>query len=128
TLEKGLAANIDQPAAELIRNLRAKPGDLLTFSEDEKGLLAFFVALSLTRVPSFRAPMQEVHSQIAQLTLDRLAEQDPTIREGVQKWGVKAEAKEWASLEPMVTIAKQVAQSLLQKNWQFSVPASDLEL
>ncbi len=128
TLEKAFATNIDQPVAELIRRLRPHPGKLVEFSEEEKGLLAFFIAISLTRVPSFREPMRALHSQIAQISLDRLAEQDPKIREGIEKWGVTAEAKDWVSLTPMVTIAQQVAQSLLQKNWQFSVPGHDLLL
>lgn len=128
TLEKAFATHIDQPAAELIRDLRPRPAEVIEFSQDEKSLLAVFIAISLTRIPSFREPMLKFHSRMAQMELDRLAEQDPKVKEGVEKWGVTAEAKEWVTLTPMVMIAQQIAQSLLQKNWQFSVPEGDVQL
>jgi len=128
TIEKGFAQTVDQPAAEIIRGINARPGQIVSFTGDEKGLLAFFIGTSLTRVPSFREPMLRLHSNIAQMTLECLAETDEYVRQGMERWGVKASAKDWAALRPMVSIGRQVGESILQKHWQFSVPPKGIFL
>jgi hypothetical protein len=128
TIEKGLAHTVDQPAAEIIRRIDARPGQMVRFTGDEKGLLAFFIGISLTRVPSFREPMLRFHSNIAQMTLESLAETDEYVRQGMERWGVKASAKDWATLRPMVAVGRQIGESILQKQWQFSIPPEGISL
>ena len=122
TLEMALAKSIDDVAPRIIRTLDAKPGSVVTLSEEHRGVLAFFLGFSLTRVPSFRAPIREIYTWIAQRQLDVVAKRDPELKEFVDTHGVTAEAKPWVSLQAMVQTAQQIGHSALQKNWQFFVP------
>ena len=116
TLEHNLATNIDTKAAELLGGLDHRAAQL-SFNEDQRGLLAFFIALSLTRVPSFRDGIRNLYSQIAQYAAEAIG---PRLWTGPGPMPrVKAEAKEWVTLEHMIEGARQIANSLVAKNWQF---------
>jgi hypothetical protein len=116
TLEKNLAKSIDSKAAELLADLNHEAPEL-TISEEQRGLLAFFIALSLTRVPSFRDGLRNLYTQIAQYTAELVG---PELWSGPGPMPpVKAEAKEWVTLEHMIEGAQQIANSLVAKNWQF---------
>jgi hypothetical protein len=84
--------------------------------------LAFFLGVSLTRVPSFREPIRELHTRIAQRALNSVTKRDPKLAKFVEEYGVTAEAKAWVSLRPMIQMAEMIARSALAKYWQFFVP------
>lgn len=128
SLESALARTIDNEIPTILSRIDIAPGAAVSLDEDSRNALAFFLGLSLARVPSFRDGIDAMYSQLAQITLDHLAEQDPAIADGVSKYGVKAEAKPWVSLEPMIKIAEAVARSAFDKNWQFFVPPKDVSL
>lgn len=122
TVESRLANTIDRITPSVIRSLDAKPGSIVSLSEADRGALGFFLGISLTRVPSFRGPIRELHTRIAQRTLESLADHNPKVRALVDEHGVTAEAKPWVSLRPMVQAASIISRSAIQKNWQFFVP------
>jgi hypothetical protein len=116
-LEVALAQSIDTRAAELIASLDPGAKREFVFTEEEESVLALFIGLSLTRVPSFRAGIQDFYSQIAQYAAEIVG---PQLWEGdAPPPKIKAEAKEWVSLEHMIESAKDIATSLMPKQWQF---------
>ncbi|OBS34001.1 DUF4238 domain-containing protein [Pseudomonas syringae] len=126
SLEKALATTIDNDLPRIIQNLQVKPGHALNLSSDEKGKIAYFVGLSLTRVPSFREGINQIYSWAAQMALDSVAEEDQYISDLINKYGLTAEAKNWVSLRPMLQTAKSIGESILLKNWQFFVAAEKI--
>lgn len=128
TLETAFAKSVDRLAPEVIRSLDAKPGSVAYLSAEHRGALAFFIGISLTRVPSFREPVRELHTRIAQRAFDSVMERDARLRDVVDTYGVTAEAKPWVSLHPMPQLARMISQSALQKNWQFFVPPEGVML
>lgn len=128
SLEKTLATTIDNQIPVILQGLKPEVGRSLALSEEDKGALAFFVGLSLTRVPSFRDGINDLHSSIAQVVLSREMDKDSKLAEVVEKFQVKAIAKPWVSLEPMVQLARAVATSALQKQWQFYLAPPEVAL
>lgn len=128
TLETGLATTIDNQIPRILEAVAPKVGRPLNLSEKDKNLVAFFVALSLTRVPSFRDGINTLHTQVANIALLHQADADPELAELVEKYNVKAEAKPWVSLRPMVQLAEVIAASALRKNWQFFIPPPSVPL
>lgn len=97
--------------------------------DSDKAKLAFFIGLSLTRVPSFRDGMNDFYSNIAGVALSQALKETPEMAEMAERLGgVKAVAKPWASMKAMIVVAEQVAQSALRKNWQFYVPPKTVPL
>lgn len=125
SVEEALGKTVDNSAPRIINRISAQPGDRVTLSKDERAEMAFFVALSLTRVPSFRDGIDEMHEHLGEILLSRVAEQDPDIARGVEKYGARAMAKPQGSLEPMLSTARDIAHSLIPKAWQFFVPPPD---
>jgi len=128
TLEKGLARTIDNVAPEIIRSIVARPGRNANLSAKDKGTLAFFLGLLMTRVPSFREPIKDLHSRIAQQALEQLLENDQDVPQPIREGGIQAEAKSWVSLRPMIQMGKVIGESALRKYWQFYVPPKDFSL
>jgi hypothetical protein len=128
TVEKTFAKTVDNVAPAIIRSINTEPGAVGSLSSEDQGLLAFFVGISLTRVPSFREPIREIHSQIAQQALMAVAQKDPDVAAVVEKYRVEAEAKPLASLHAMVQVAQAIGNSALQKYWQFFVPPKGITL
>ena len=128
TIETGLANTIDNQIPLNLKAITPKVGSRINLSGDEKGALAFFVGLSLTRVPSFRDGMNDFHSQVAQIALSHQMDKDSELAEAVETYGIKAEAKPWVSLRPMIQLAEAIAESALQKNWQFFVAPPSVPL
>ena len=128
TLETGLATTIDNQIPLILQAIVPRVGSKVDLSADEKGALAFFLGLSLTRVPSFRDGMNAFHTQVAQIALSHQMDKDAALAEAVEKYGIKAEAKPWVSLRPMVQLADAVATSALEKNWQFFVAPPSVPL
>lgn len=128
SLEKAFAETIDNEIPSIIRAIDCNSDSCAQISEEDQGRLAFFIGLSLTRVPNFREGVKDLHSKIAQLALYDTAKEDPLLSEFIEKYGLKAEAKEWVSLMPMIQVAQEVALSALQKNWQFFMPPKNISL
>ncbi len=122
SLEKIFAETLDNFIPTIIRNLEPTHGSVLKLSPEDKGVLAYFFGLSLTRVPSFRAGVNNFYTKIARATLEVVAKNDPVIAEGLEKYGVNVKAKEWVSLRPMLEIAYRISESCLNKEWQFFIP------
>lgn len=66
TLETIFAQTLDNEVPKIIQGIEAKPNTKVTFSDENLGVLAYFIGLSFTRVPSFRDGINEIHTQIAQ--------------------------------------------------------------
>jgi hypothetical protein len=129
SLEKMLGQALDNVIPEIIRSIDTKAGSPVQISEENQGTLAFFIGLSMTRVPNFREGTRDFYSKIAQLLLNEAAKKDDSVREFIEKYGpVKAEAKEWVSLEPMINVASEIGKSILEKHWQFFIPPKNLSL
>jgi hypothetical protein len=119
SLEAALAKTIDNEIPIILRSLLPTPGRIVHLDDRERTSIAFFLGLSLTRVPSFRDGINAMHSRIAQISLDHLAEREPDVAKIVEQYGAKAEAKQWVSLRPMIEMANAISTSALTKNWQF---------
>lgn len=128
TVETTLAQTIDNEIPELLARINPVIGRSVALSEQDKGALAFFVGLSLTRVPSFRDGINAMYSQVAQIGLSYQLDRDPELNEFAEKHGLKAEAKPWVSLRPMIEMAKSIASSVLANHWQFFIPPSAVPL
>ncbi|HKV97278.1 MAG TPA: DUF4238 domain-containing protein [Gammaproteobacteria bacterium] len=116
-LEVGLAQTIDNRAAELVSSLDASDKNEFHLTDDNQAIMAIFVGLSLTRVPSFRDGINDFYTQIAQYMTEAIA---PKLWKGEgPPPEVRAKAKEWVSLEHMIQGAQQIANSLMEKQWQF---------
>ena len=96
---------------------------------EEFGNLAYFIGLSLARVPSFRNPISEILKKMVETTANNMLyrgefpEPPPVLKEYFESGGeLKAEIKPWASLEPMLQISEMLAQSIIKKKWTFYTP------
>lgn len=128
TLEIELARTIDNEIPPLIQAIRAIPGAPVALSPDDRGRLAFFLGISLTRVPSFREGINDFHSRLANIVLHQVASDDVSLDAMLKKYGVRAEAKPWVSLEAMVQCAHAIALSATEKRFQFFVPPPGVPL
>lgn len=125
TLENLLGKTIDNEAPEIIRGISPQVGRITRLRNEDLETLAFFVGLSMTRVPSFRDGIDESYSKIAQRTFHLVAPHVPNKLEGLN---VSVTAKKWVSLKPMIDAAQGIADSALTKSWQFFVPPKDVPL
>ncbi len=129
TFEIHMANTVDNIIPKILSSFVPRIGECIELSGDDKGALAFFVGLSLTRVLSFRDGINDMYTQIAKIGLSHQFEADPELKSFAEKYGgVTASAKEWVSLRPMVEMAYSIATSALAKNWQFFVPPLDVPL
>ena len=128
TVETTLAQTIDNEIPQLLRRIVLRTGHRVAMTEEDKGALAFFVGLSLTRVPSFRDGIDAMYSQIAQISLSYQLDKDPKLSAFAENYGIRAEAKSWVSLRPMIEMAQVIAATALRKNWQFFVPPASVPL
>lgn len=122
SVETTLAQTIDNEIPQLLRRIVLRVGHSVAMTEEDKGALALFVGLSLTRVPSFRDGINAMYSKIAQIGLSYEIDKDPKLATLAENYGIRAEAKSWVSLRPMIEMAQVIAASALKKNWQFFVP------
>lgn len=128
SIETALAHTIDNRIPVILKGIQPKPSGTVIVSEEDRVALAFFLGLSLTRVPSFRDGINDMYSHIAQFGLAQVASENSMYAEVIDKYGVQAMAKPWVSLRPMIEMAKAIADSALGKNWQFFLPPSDVPL
>jgi hypothetical protein len=128
TVETNLANTIDNEIPQILRRISPQVGRHVELSEHDRGALAFFVGLSMTRVPSFRDGINAMHTRIAEIGLSHVLEADGELKAFAEKYGVTASAKPWVSLGPMVEIAQAIAAAALEKSWQFFVPPTGVPL
>lgn len=110
-----------------ITNIHSKP--YASISEEEKGQFAFYISLMLTRGPSFRAAINELHGKMVKLTLEELynsgslqdmpASLQALVDEKDIENIITANIYSSVSLQPMVESAQQIAHSMLTKRWIF---------
>lgn len=122
-LEKKLGT-LEGKVAPLLKTLGTDHAQLVvTLTAHDRELLALFIGLSFTRVQSFREPVEELHKWAAERTLDHLIDNDllpPPPKELEGKLDqLQVQVQPFISLPIMIAQAEQVAQSLLQKDWQF---------
>jgi hypothetical protein len=129
---------IEDKALRVIRHINVSTiGEKVVLSAEEHSTLSFFVALLLTRVPSFRDVMEDMHKRLVEMFL--APEVGRSHREGTmpqiieelynkrQPYGqIKVEIKPQVSLKPMIELASIGAQVLLTKLWVFVRPATDM--
>ena len=130
-LEDGLQ-KIDKVAIEIIRNL-SKSRQL---SSDDKGCLALYIGLLLTRGPSYRDGIHEFHRHSVQMILQnefeagRLPEPPPILKkyivDGDLTSVIKTEILPHVSLQFVIDSAKMIGQSLCGKKWDiYCIESSD---
>ncbi|MES3707346.1 DUF4238 domain-containing protein [Pseudomonas putida] len=122
SVEKALAKTVDSDLPALIHRIQATPGRSVMLAPEDREKLAFFIALGLTRVPSFRNGINGIFSWAAQLALSEVANSDELLSKFVSQYKISAQAKDWVSLRPMIQMANIISNSLLHKNWQFIYP------
>jgi hypothetical protein len=137
TLEDAFQA-IEDKALRIIRCLKvSRTGEKIVLSSEEQSTLSFFVALLLTRVPSFRDGIEDMHRRLVEMLLTPEVERShregmmPQIIEELYNQGqlydqIKIEIKPQVSLKPMIELARIGAQALLTKLWAFVLPAPDM--
>lgn len=124
TIEKLLAQTIDNDIPPLIKSIQPTPGRPIAITPEDKEKLAFFIALGLTRVPSFRNGINDIFTWAAQFSLSEVANRENELSELTERYRISVKAKDWVSLRPMIEMAEIIGHSLLKKNWQFYI-ASD---
>jgi len=123
TLEDGFG-NIETAAIDIIRNLYRRK---TAITGEEKGTLACYVALLLTRGPAFREGCNQVYKYAAENMLQKLYESgklpEPpeTLKEHMKNnkitSAVKAEVLTQVSIQHMLSTAKQFSEFLCNKKW-----------
>lgn len=121
SFERALATTIDNAVPPILQRLTPSIGRVLQITEDERNIIAFFIGLSMTRVPSVRQGIQDIHTRIGNIAMSYEAEKDSLLHKLFEDGVLRVEAKSWVSLEPMIRMAEQIALSILKKNWQFYV-------
>jgi len=122
TLEDGFQT-IETTVIEIIRNLSTSQ----KLPSHDKGCLAFYIALLLTRGPSFRDGIHEFHKHVAEITLQkeyksgRLPEPPAILKERIIDNDitsvVNAEILPHVSLQYMFDSANTISHSLCNKKW-----------
>ncbi|MBJ6724942.1 DUF4238 domain-containing protein [Geomesophilobacter sediminis] len=94
---------------------------------EQQGHLAFFLALLLTRGPSFRDAVNDLHGWWVQHSLQQLYHSGelptapPPLHKLIEDQGInnviKTHIYSYASLEPLVKMAEDIALTMLKKGW-----------
>jgi hypothetical protein len=121
-LEDGFQT-IETPAIEIIRNLSTSQ----KLSLDDKSCLAFYIGLLLTRGPSFRDGVHEIHKHSAEIMLQkeyesgRLPEPPEILKKHIVNNDITSVVKTvilpHVSLQYMFDSANSIGQSLCNKKW-----------
>ena len=124
-IEQSLA-DVENLVIPIIRGIKGHAGQIVEIPGQEKGFLAFFIGISLTRVPSLREPLKKLREEMAKRVFNHLKDsgempEPPDILKGKT---LEVVVKNWSTLEPMITMADAISQSLLNKYWEFFLPAA----
>jgi len=133
-LEDAFSKYVEDPGIRAIDSIPHKTTQGFSLTGENKGILAFFVAMLVTRGPGFRDGVEEFHKKIvekvgAPIIHKSIAEGNcpDIIRKEIEQKGVwnvlQVEIKKWISLEPMIELANEGSNLLLAKQWTFLRPA-----
>ncbi len=128
-LEDGFQT-VERPAIEIIRNIPTSR----RLSSEDKGCLAFYLGLLLTRGPSFRDGIHELHKHTAEIVLQKLYEsgklpEPPAILKKDMVNNditsvIKTQILPHVSLKYMLDSAIDIGNSLCNKRWDVYYVAS----
>lgn len=122
-IEKVLA-QLEDKAIKIIRNIEAYGNNQIEFDDENRNILAFFIALSLTRVPAFRNGINKVHERIASKALNILCKKKLIDQNFIDQNKVQIKVNNCASLSAMVRVAELIFNTILGKYWQFFIPSA----
>ena len=133
-LEDAFSKYVEDPGIRAIDSIPRKANQSFYLSGENKGTLAFFIAMLATRGPGFRVGVEEFHKKIvekvgAPIIHKSIAEGDcpEILKKEIEKNGVwnvlQVEIKNWISLKPMIELAKDGGNLFLTKQWTFLRPA-----
>lgn len=125
---------IEKEFIENIRLILRNSHKKVNLDSEQRSLLAFFVAVSLTRVPSFREPAKYLYELMAQDTLKNqidIQKIQGSLPSAIEKlWKedkIKITVHEWITLKHMIQSALTISNSMLSKTWQFFKPDGNSE-
>ncbi|MEE3080392.1 MAG: DUF4238 domain-containing protein [Bdellovibrionota bacterium] len=115
---------LESKVAPVIKNLDLNTEDYIKITGESKGLLALMIGLSMTRVPSFRDGIEDLHKKSVETILHNnyLNLKGPNgedFSEFMDKYKIGVEIEKWVSLEPMIKVAQMIGESILSKTWMF---------
>lgn len=133
-LEDAFSKYVEDPGIRAIDSIPHKANQGFSLTGENKGTLAFFVAMLATRGPGFRDGVEELHKKIVEKVGARIIHESiaggdcpDVIKKEIEKKGVwnvlQVDIKKWISLEPMIELAKDGGNILLVKHWTFLRPA-----
>ena len=128
TVETNLARTIDNEIPRILASIVPTIGRPVALPPDVRGRLAFFIGLSLTRVPSYRDGIEAMYARSAELVLPVALKSVPKPESLPDNVELQVVVKPWVSLRPMVEAASRIAESALAKQWQFFVPPPTVPL
>jgi hypothetical protein len=129
---------LEDKVPRIIRSIQpSRTGEQVTLSGEEHGTLSFFIALLLTRGPSFRDGIEDIHRRSVEVSFAQYvqhAHQKGTLPAHIKDLYEKGqlleqldvEIKPQVSLQPMIALAQHGSQALLAKLWSFALPATDM--
>ena len=125
---------IEDKAPRVIKNIKVVgTGKKVNLTDEQRVILSFFAATQLSRVPSFRDGIEEMHRKIVEISLTEIVSNDkqtgklpPEVEEVYERGGIKIDVERFVSLEPMVNIIKEGYTCLMEKVWHFAVPADGM--
>ena len=136
-LENGFQ-DIENKTPRILKLIRpVSTGEKVGLSPKDHGTLSFFIALLLTRTPSFRDGIEDFHKLIIETSLEVCVKQAcqksalPALIKELDEKGqlleqLEVKVKPQVSLTPMIQLALLGGQSLLGKLWSFALPASEM--
>jgi hypothetical protein len=136
SLEDAFANNIESPYFHLLDRLAKNLASPVSVTGEEKALIAYFISTAFTRGPSYREGIKQFHERIAKYSAEILIDQQmdkgevpSVVAEAIRKDGlwntINMEIKEWVSLRPMLEMAHEGAEAMLQKKWRLFASPED---
>ena len=122
-LEKRLS-DIESQVAPTIKYIKDSINKGVTLSKEKRVMLAFMIGLFVTRVPSFRNPVQETFQWELEKVLDDI-KRNPRNKEEELIKGMPEDSfivQDWCSLGLMAEGAGFIAKSVLKKPFEFLLP------
>lgn len=122
---------LESKVSPIFKNLQGNKDGVVELSGENRGLLAFMIGLSMTRVPSFRDPIETWHKKSLEIILHNnyLDLEGPSGEEFSQfldEHSIGINVEQFVSLKPMIHIAQVIGESILRKTWQFYTSPDDI--
>ena len=120
---------IENKTPRIIKSLKSSgPGKKIELRDEDRGILSFFVALQLFRVPNVRKGIEDMHQQLIKNALDVLVvkEKDSlpkSIEELYERGDINIDIEKSISLKPIINMTKIGSEHLLEMVWSFASPA-----